>query len=690
MRGRPAHVATFALLLAGCSRSGPPPFGFTHTSAPSQHGVERALTDSVDPSRIRLLHEELTRLPHPAGSERDRQLAAWVSERYKEAGLDDVRITTHEVMLPRPLEIAVEMTAPRRWSADLRDGAATTRDAGLPYHAFSASGDVAGPVVHAGSGSAADYDWLASKGIDVRGRLVLVCSSPATYRYKGLAAFTAQQRGAAAILMYSDAGVGGSGNPGNTVPAAETRIERGSILYDFIVPGDPATPGTPSRPGTERLSNAEAVSLPQIVSTPISARDARTILSTLTGPAAPSWWSNNVLEGARVGPGPGEVRVRVRMDDAVRPVWTVTGMLRGSEKPDQVVIVGNHRDAWVYGGVDPSTGTAAMLELVRALGALARDGRRPKRSLLFASWDAEEFGLTSSVEWGEQHAAWLRTAAVAYLNVDSAAGGRRFVAGATPSLTRLIEGAAGAVRDPVSGMAIAAVERVRAANERGAAADGGIVEDRLGGGSDYAVFLNHLGVPSADVAFDGPFRVYHSADDDHAFVDGQADPGFRYTATLAKVLGVSALRLANAQVLPIDPLATATRAAAFLAEFNQHLARARVTADTRAVFAALRALEQAATQFAAARDRALSSDAPARFDELNRRLLEFERTFVDDRGLTGRPWYRHVLHAPAPSYEPLVLPGLHEAINAGDPKRLAAELARLSSAFRRAATLLQF
>ena len=688
MSGRTARLAAVALLLAGCSRSGPPPFGFTRASAPAQHAVERALIDRVDPSRIRELHRELTRLPHPAGSARDRELATWVSEHYREAGLEDVRLTTHDVLLPRPLEISVEMTRPHSWRANLRDGATAIPDTGLPYHAFSASGDLSAPLVFAGGGTAADYDWLASKGIDVRGRIVLVCSSTGAYRYKGLAAFTAQQRGAAAILMYSDAGIGGGG-AANTVPDAETRIERGSILYDFIAPGDPSTPGSPSLPGVKRIANNAASSLPRIVSTPVSARDARTLLRALTGPAAPGWWNSSVLQGARVGPGPGEVRVKVRMDDSVRPVWTVTGTLRGSAEPDQVVIVGNHRDAWVYGGVDPATGTAATLELARALGSLARDGRRPKRSLLFASWDAEEFGLTSSVEWGEEHETWLRSRAVAYLNVDSAGGGNRFVAGAAPSLTRLVEGAAEAVRDPVVGVPVASIERTRAANERGAAADSGIVEDRLGGGSDYAVFLNHLGVPSADLAFDGPFRVYHSADDDHAFVERQADPGFRYTATLAKVLGVSALRLANAEVLPIDPVTTAARAAAYAGEFARELEQVRVTADTRELDASLQDLERAAAQFAAARDRALSGETAASLTSLNRRLLEFERAFVSPGGSRGRPWYRHVLHAPAPSYQPLVLPGLHEALNAGDRKQLVEELTRVSSAFRRAAALLR-
>ena len=689
MTGRSAQLAAFVLLLAGCSRSAPPPFGFTQSAAAAQHDLERALIDDIDPSRVRELHRELTRSPHPAGSPRDRELAVWLSDRYKEAGLEDVRITSYDVMLPQPLEIVVEMKRPEAWQADLRDGGLSKGAVGVPYHAFSASGDVTAPVVYAGSGTAADYDWLLGKGVDVRGRVVLVCTSSGTYRYKGLAAFTAQQRGAAAILMYSDAGISNSGAADTAIPNAETRIERGSILFDFLVPGDPPTPGFPSLPGAKRITRADAASLPRILSTPISARDARTILRTLTGPAAPAWWSTTLLDSARVGPGSGEVRMKVRMDDGVRPVWTVTGVLRGTEIPDEVVIVGNHRDAWVYGGVDPSTGTAATMELVRALGGLARDGRRPRRSVLFASWDAEEFGLTSSVEWGEEHAGWLQSSAVAYLNVDSAAGGSRFVAGATPSLARLIEGAAEAVNDPLMGVPIASLERTRSAHERGAPPEAGIVEDRLGGGSDYAVFLNHLGVPSADLAFDGPFRIYHSADDDHAFVAQQADPGFRHTATLAKILGVATLRLANAQVLPLEPVATAASVAAYLTESKLRRPAAHVAQDTPALFEALTAFAERARRFADVRDRALARDGSTRFKDLNRRLIAFERAFVDSQGLSGRPWYRHVLHAPAHSYHPQVLPGIEQALSSGDQKQLALEVVRLNSALRRAAALLE-
>ena len=293
----------------------------------------------------------------------------------------------------------------------------------------------------------------AAQGVDVKGRIVLVHST-GVYRYRGLAAFTAQQFGAAAVLMFTvrEKAASATSPPGHDATAM-AGIERGSILYDFFYPGDPETPGWASVPGARRLPRSEARTLPRIISVPISAVDARLILSTLEGPAAPEWWGRDAARD-HVGPGSAPVQVRVQIDDAVRPVWTVTGILRGSEEPDSVVVVGNHRDAWVFGGVDPSTGTASLLELVRVLGTLRREGWRPKRSLLFASWDAEEFGLTSSTEWAEQHAEWLRSRAVAYLNVDGAASGSRFVAGASPSLRQVIASAAGAVVDPSTGVSV--------------------------------------------------------------------------------------------------------------------------------------------------------------------------------------------------------------------------------------------
>jgi N-acetylated-alpha-linked acidic dipeptidase len=689
-------LGAVALLCTGCSAPDQPvPLGFTRASAREQHALERRLIDRADPSRTREVHRELTRTPHPAGSRRGRELVDWIAKQYSAAGLEDVQITTHEVLLPRPLEVSVGMTRPRPWQADMREPAADgTFPAGsadlLPYHAFSASGEVDAPAVYAGPGTPADYEWLARNGVNVKGRVVIVHSSGA-YRYRGLAAFTAEQAGAAAILMFTIADAAAE-RPASPPAEADTSrgIPRGSILYDFFYPGDPETPGWPSLPGARRIARADAAPLPRIVSAPLSAADARSILATLEGPAAPSWWGP-AAASARVGPGATSLRVRVRLDDGVRPVWTVTGMLRGSEEPESVVVVGNHHDAWLFGGVDPSTGTAAMLELVRVLGTLRRDGWSPRRSILFASWDAEEFGLTSSTEWGEQHAPVLRDRAVAYLNVDSAASGPRFAAAASPSLMRVIAGAAAAVSDPRTNVSVLSTERGRTAGERGTASsgsDGDIVEDRLGGGSDYSVFLNHLGVPSADLAFDGPYPTYHTAFDTHAYVERVADPGFAYSTALARLTGVAALRLAAAEVIPIDPAAIASSVRSYLREVAVRVRGASGEKSLRSIEAALDELARAAQAFESARTAALEAGDPARYADLNRRLRQLERAFVDDHGLPGREWYRHVLMAPARSYQPSVLPGLSEALDSEDSARFSAQAERLTAALRRAAVAL--
>jgi len=702
-RGRWLFVALGVTSLA-CSRNGDaPPFGFARETARTHLALEARFQALPDPARILDAHRVLTLRPHPAGSPRDRELADWTAAQFRDAGLEDVQIVAHQVLLPRPVRIGVELLEPKPWRATLRevpleddpDTAIAPAEAGIPFHAFSAAGEIAAPVVYAGRGEPADYDWLSRQGIDVRGRIVIVRHSGQA-RYRGAAAWIAQQRGAAGILMYRD--------PRDDEPQAsaqspddrrqnETRIERGSIAFDFLVPGDPLTPGWASDPGARRVERREAVSLPSILSIPLSAADARPILQALGGPALPERLRSGLVDDLRAGPGPARVRMTVETADDVGPVWTVTGLLRGRDPDGATVIVGNHRDAWIYGGVDPATGSAALIELARTLGALARSGWRPERNLLFASWDAEELALMSSTEWGESRETWLRDRAIAYLNVDSAASGSRFVAGAAPSLMRVIAEAAQAVRDPQTRGPVATAARSRKAAERGGEIRGTseeVVEDRLGGGSDYAVFLNHLGVPAADLAFDGPATAYHSIYDTHRFVARVADPEFRYTTTLVKVLGIAALRLLQADALPLDVRASASAIGGYLREIEQSARDPEVFRSLAGVRTAAGELEQAAASFHAARETAIAKRDTARLVDLNRRALAFERAFTDPAGLRGRPWYRHLLHAPAPNYAPLVLPGLTEALAAGDPQRIAEETARLAQALRRAVTVLTF
>jgi N-acetylated-alpha-linked acidic dipeptidase len=634
-------------------------YGFTPRSSAAERRLEYRFLPLPSAPKARDAHAFLTADPHVAGSPRDRVLADWVRDRWREYGLEQVEIVEHDVLLPYATDVQVDMVSPSRWRATLKEDPVdgdpfSARDAGLAYHAYSASGDVTAPVVYAGSGNPEDYDKLAQRGVDVKGKIVLVRYS-APYSYRGFKVLTAEQRGAAGLLIYSDP-IDDGARKGPVYPKGpwgpDSHIQRGGVAYDFRVPGDPLTPGWASIPGAARIKAADAVSLPKIMSVPLSWRDARPILDAVRGG------------------GTATAHMRVQNDGRIRPIWTVTGRITGTESPDQLVIVGNHRDAWVYGGVDPSSGTASLMELARALGALTQQGARPKRTIVFTNWDAEEFSLTSSTEWGEQHARELTDHAVAYLNVDSSASGSDFKASAVPALNRVV---AQSARD-VLGLKESDTE---------------MVVNRLGSGSDYTVFLNFLGVPIADMTFAGPYGVYHSVYDNHLWMQKFGDPGFLHHAAMARVWGVMALRLANADVVPLDYRTTADR----VREFTRETADAAGAAQKEA----LRPLTAAADRFASAADAMgrrmealLATDTPDQRATglLDEALIGTERAFLDPAGLPGRPWYRHLLFAPKPTYAPEVLPGVTEALDAHDGKQLAAQVTRLVTALGRAAALL--
>ncbi len=702
-----AAVAAAVLVLGA---GGSPPrdtiAGFAPDSLILQRQIEGRFLRLPSASRLRQFHRYLTAEPHVAGSPRNRHLAEWQRQQWIAWGIEDVHIVTHDVLLPYPQEVRVEMTAPKPWQASLREDAVagdpdTKQDPGPTYHAFSASGDVTGEVVYAGSGNPEHYDWLTAQGIDLRGKIALVRYS-VPYSYRGFKALTAQQRGLAGILIYSDPADDGFGK-GKTYPAGpwgpESHIQRGGIPFDFLVPGDPLTPGWASVPGARRISAEEAVSIPKIISVPLSYRDARVILEALGGPEVPATWRGGLPISYRAGGGAAAVRMVVRIDSAVRQIQTVVGRIRGSQQPEQEVILGNHRDAWVFGGVDPSSGSASLMELARSLGTLLRGGFRPKRTIVLASWDAEEFTLTSSTEWGEQYAEALQRRAVAYINVDSAASGPVFTASAVPSLNRLVAEVARDVRDAGSRQSIAQARARAGSAERGAlpnAQGQGLVNNRLGSGSDYTVFLNFLGIPIIDISFDGPYGVYHSIYDNHQWVSRVGDPGFRYHTAMTKLWGLMALRLANADVLPFDYPAYAAGLKGFATEVEKRWTDARPRAtDTpieRSPFAevheAIGRFATAAARTAQEQEQASAQAATIPRDELNARLMRVERALLDPDGIPGRPWYRHLVYAPKFTYAAEVLPGPAEAIAAGDEVRLREQCRKLAAAIDRAAEVL--
>lgn len=677
--------------------------GFSARAAEAQRRVEHRLATLLNNDSTGRHFRYLTEEPHVAGSVRNKQLADYIVQRFREYGLEDVRLHRYDVLLPFPESVSVTMLEPHRFEPSLREDGVpgdkdTWADVGLTYLGMSASGDVTGDLIYANSGNPEDYDWLEAHGVDVTGKIALVRYS-VPYSYRGYKALTAERRGLAAMLIYSDPHDDGY-RKGLTYPdgpwGPASHIQRGAITYDFFVPGDPLTPGWASVDGAPRIPEAKARSVPRIVAVPMSYRDAAPLLEELGGPVAPPAWQGGLPFTYRVGPGATKVRVTVQMDGRTRPIWVVEGRIRGSEAPDQMVVLGNHRDAWVYGGVDPSSGTATQLELARALGTLVREGHRPRRTIILASWDAEEWHLTGSTEWGEQFAEELQRHAIAYLNVDGSTSGAEFEAGAVASLNPLVVETVRDVIDPNGRGSVldAWIERRAQAGAESVIKGGGtgsrgddldeldLVDNQLGSGSDYTVFLNHLGVPIVGMSFDGPYGVYHSQYDNYTWMTKFGDPGFRYMTTMGEIWGRMALRLANADILPFDYAGYAARVGTFL---DTLAAQPGVTErlDLGPVRAAHRHWTEHAAKLQQRMMAALRSPPQARSRvRLNEAMLAVERSMLLEEGIPGRPWFKHVLYAPRYTYAAMELPGVQEAVDAGDWPRAREQLSRLTERLR--------
>ena len=402
----------------------------------------------------------LTQAPHMAGTPEDKATADYVAQKFREAGLE-TEIVEYRVWMNYPAEISVDMTAP---DGVTMHGPTRERVNGdpyqddprvvMPFNSMSPSGDVEAEVVYANYGSPADFQKLEQMKIDVRGKIVLVRYGQ---NFRGVKAFVAQEHGAAGVIIYSDPADDGWRH-GDKYPQGpwrpDTGVQRGSIGYMFQYPGDPTTPGIASVPSLEeskRTPPEQAAQLPRIPTTPLSYADAWPILEHLGGPDSPREWQGSLPFTYHVGPGPAKVKIHLKQDYQLRTIWDVIGRVRGSELPDEWVVAGNHRDAWVYGAVDPNSGTAAMLESVHGIGELLKSGWKPKRTMVFGSWDGEEEGLIGSTEWGEQHETELANA-VAYFNMDVAVSGPKFGASSVPTLKQFIREVTRVVPSPKGGM----------------------------------------------------------------------------------------------------------------------------------------------------------------------------------------------------------------------------------------------
>jgi N-acetylated-alpha-linked acidic dipeptidase len=700
-----ALVASPILLAVVGSSATPPALaltGYGPKAAARERELETVFRAIPSPERARAWHRYFTAEPHPAGSERNDALARYVADEWRKQGLEDVTVHRYDVLNTAPREVSLVMTAPVRYVASLREepyeADPDTKNAAVSpaYLGLSASVDVEAPVVYANNGNPDDYALLRRNGIEPRGKLALVRYSrpygDPGYSYRGFKALTAEREGAAGILVFSDPDTDGFGR-GPVFPEGpwgpESHLQRGAITYDFIVPGDPLTPGWPSRPGARRLKPEESRSLPKIGGLPLSWKDAKPLLENLDGPVAPREWQGGLPLEYRLGGERVLVHLKVAMDNRVAPNYVVEGRVRGGELPDEWIVLGNHRDAWVFGGVDPSSGTASLMEVTRAAGEILRSGRRPRRTLVFCSWDGEEVGLTGSTEWGEDLADELGKKAVAYLNVDYSAAGPHFAPQAIASLAPLVRDLAREFSDPATGLTLLDALRADNTPPNGPAADdASLVNVRLGSGSDQTVFLNHLGIPAVDLSFGGPYGVYHSMYDDFFWVNRFADPGYRYQTLMARYWGTLALRLAGADVLPFDLEAYARHLRGFVDALAAEVGGGRL--DLAGLRSRVDAFEAAGRRLNEARGRALASGLdPALAGRVNRGLIDLERNWLDPEGLPGRPWFKHTLYASRYTYAHLELPGLTEAAEENDWARATRQAVIVERALDRNVALVE-
>jgi N-acetylated-alpha-linked acidic dipeptidase len=641
----------------------------------------------------------LTSEPHLASTPEDRKTAEYVAQKFRAAGLE-TEIVPYRVLMNQPKTVRVEaydssgkllMSGPTREHVD-GDPYQDDPRVVMPFSGSSGSGDVTAEVVYANYGRLEDFDHLAAQHIDLHGKIVLVRYGA---NFRGVKVYLAEQRGAMGVLIYSDPHDDGY-YKGDAYPIGpwrpETSVERGSVQYIFKYSGDPETPGVASTldlPDSARVSPYG--SQPHIISIPLSYYDAAPILQALRGPSVPQEWQGALPFRYHLGQVGGQGGVRVHLvsvqDYQRRIIWDVIGKIKGTEYPDEWVVVGNHRDAWVYGAVDPSSGTAAMLEAVHGLGALTKQGWRPKRTIVIASWDAEEEGLIGSTEWVEQNAEALEHA-VAYFNTDVAVAGADFSASAVPSLKQFLRELTRSVPSPLGGT-VYQQWRMKSAGASNAAPEAGeeIHVGDLGSGSDFTPFFQHIGVPSTDIGSDGPYGVYHSVFDNYAWFTLNADPNFVYLQEMARVLGLEALRMADADVLPYDYVAYAAAISSYIDAAKNKAGDAGLgTLDFSAV-------QAAAARFSVAAERAHGAQVSASGDlaKLNLALRQAETGLISEQGLPNRPWYRHTIYAPGEftGYSAVVIPGVNEAIDARDLKLATQQLTVLTQALTRAAQALE-
>jgi N-acetylated-alpha-linked acidic dipeptidase len=671
--------------------------GYSAQSAPPETDWEKKFQNGVSRENIRENMRRLSARPHHVGSPYDKDNAEWILAKFKEWGFD-AKIETYNVLFPTPKVRLVEMLQPTRFQAKMQepvlpvDPTSGQTDEQLPtYNAYSIDGDVTAPLVYVNFGNREDYEQLDRLGISVKGAIVI---SRYGDGWRGIKPKVAAEHGAIGCIIYSDPR-GDGYYKGDDYPAGGWRpregVQRGSVM-DTDYPGDPLTPGVAATADAKRLSIKEAKTITKIPVLPISYADALPLLSALKGPVAPDGWRGALAITYHIGPGPAQVHLKVASNWDIKPIYDIIGTLRGSDGGQQWVLRGNHHDAWVNGADDPISGQAAMLEEARVLGELHRQGWTPKRTIIYCAWDGEEPGLLGSVEWVEDHLDELKAHAVAYINSDGNERGFLFPGG-TQDLQTFISGVAREIQDPETHTSVfqrshlASIAKAKDAEERkDLRKRSDLVVKAVGDGSDYTAFQDFAGISTLSVEFgdedDGD--QYHSIYDDFYWYTHFADTDFAYGRALAQTAGTAMMRLAGADLIPVDYSPQAEAIAKYEAELEKLLKDKQdefternlelqegvftATADPRKPSVpppvemvppymnfspmknAIELLKKSSERYAKALSDWHAKGSPAlseqSLQQVNADLLKISRLFLNEKGLPERPWFKNQVYAP--------------------------------------------
>jgi N-acetylated-alpha-linked acidic dipeptidase len=687
-----ASVSFLTVTGAGDAQEPTGLMGFTAAGSARQLAWEAVMAAVPDGARMRAYHYELTRAPHHAGTEENYRLAVYLRDLWDGFGFE-TEMVKYDVLVPWPGDLRLRLVHPEVVDLEvdeppIPEDPDTYVENGLPgMAAYVTPGDAGGEVVYANYGRIGDYRLLDEMGVSLEDRIVLVRYGGTPGQMRGMKVRMAAERGAVGVVIYSDPEDDGYVR-GDIYPNGRWRpwegIQRGSFLDVPIYPGDPLTPFEPSIPGVERLALEDAATIQKIPVQPISYGEALKILRHVEGDVVPEEWQGGLPLTYHLGPGPARVEMHVEYDYRQRPVWNVFGRIEGTEEPDKFVLAAGHRDSWVLGARDPTSGAVSLLETARGVAAALEQGFQPRRSIVFGSWGGEDFFLLGSTEWGEQFADELKGNMIAYINRESYTAGGWSASGNHSMERFVIETSRDAGHPEAATLFDAWSEQDPGAPVRLGA---------LGSGSDYTVFLDHLGVPSLSLGYGQGNGIYHSLYDTYHWYQRFGDPEYRYGVAQADMVGRMVMRLANAEVLPFDFTGAADAIAGYVDELVEMDAGGVLRDELRAIGAANAGLRLAGVEANGAFNRALEGGdewvAANRqaLREVNALIMRAERELLDERGLWRRPWYRNLVYAPGyyEGYAAKTLPGVREAMEDGEWEIAREQAGMLVEAIERAA-----